>query len=446
MMLDAVRNAFRLPDLRRRLLFTLGILVVYRFAAHIPVPGVNLAALNELFQANQLLGFLNMLSGGALNYFSVLAMGVYPYITAQIIVQLLTPIIPQLAALQKEGDAGRKKLNQYTILLTIPMAALNAFGQASLLAQPTSGGVPVLSEFGFRQYPLQTLSIIVTMTAGTMFAMWLGQLITEQGIGNGISIIIFGGIIAGMPQNLQRSYVQGGVLEVLTFLVITVLTVAVIVVVQEGQRRIPVQYGKRVRAMRGNRLMVVGGQNTYIPLRVNSAGMIPLIFASSFLIFPSTIASYFVNSPVPFVSTVATWVNRVFNPNYNPYWILYFILVIAFTYFYTDVVFRQQNLSETLQRQGGFIPGIRPGPNTDRYLNRVLSRITLVGALFLGTVAVLPWLVHLVIGQAGGSRSATSTLLISSTGLLIVVGVVLDTMKQLEAQLLMRHYEGFIRR
>jgi preprotein translocase subunit SecY len=445
-MLDAVRNAFRLPDLRRRLLFTLGILVIYRFAAHIPVPGVNLTALSDLFQSNQLLGFLNMLSGGALNYFSVMALGVYPYITAQIIVQLLTPIIPQLAALQKEGDAGRKRLNQYTVLLTIPMAALNAFGQASLLSQPSSSGVPVLSKFGFNQYPVQTLSIIITLTAGTMLAMWLGQLITEQGIGNGISIIIFGGIIAGMPQNLQRSYVEGGIIEVFTFLLITVVTVAAIVVVQEGQRRIPVQYGKRVRAMRGNRLMVVGGQNTYVPLRVNSAGMIPLIFASSFLIFPSTIASYFVNSAVPFVSSVATFVNRVFNPNYNMYWILYFILVIAFTYFYTDVVFRQQNLSETLQRQGGFIPGIRPGPNTDRYLTRVLSRITLVGAVFLGTVAILPWLVHLVMGQGGASRAATSTLLISSTGLLIVVGVVLDTMKQLEAQLLMRHYEGFIRR
>jgi preprotein translocase subunit SecY len=445
-MLEAVRNAFRLPDLRRRILFTLGILVIYRFAAHIPVPGVNLDALGELFQGNQLLGFLNMLSGGALNYFSVMAMGVYPYITAQIIVQLLTPIIPQLAALQKEGDAGRRKLNQYTILLTIPMAALNAFGQASLLAQPSSASVPVLSQFGFSQYPLQTLAIIITLTAGTMLAMWLGQLITEQGIGNGISIIIFGGIIAGMPQNIQRSYVQGGVIEVLTFLVITVLTVAVIVVVQEGQRRIPVQYGKRVRAMRGNRLMVVGGQSTYVPLRVNSAGMIPLIFASSFLIFPSTIASYFVNSPVPFVQSVSTFVNRIFSPNNNIYWILYFVLVVAFTYFYTDVIFRQQNLAESLQRQGGFIPGIRPGPNTDRYLNRVLSRITLVGALFLGGVAILPWLVHLVLGQGGASRAATSSLLISSTGLLIVVGVVLDTMKQLEAQLLMRHYEGFIRR
>ena len=447
-MIDAVRNAFRLPDLRRKLLVTLGILVIYRFASHVPVPGVNAQALAQIFESNQLLGFLNLLSGGALSNFSVMAMGVYPYITASIILQLLIPIIPALEALQKEGEAGRNKLNRYTVLLTIPLAALQAFGQSTLLAQPTSaGGAAVLSKFGFGQYPLETLTIIVTLTAGTMLAMWLGQLITEQGIGNGISIIIFGGIVAAMPQNIQRTWVQGGFVELAVFLLVTVLTVAIIVVVQEGQRRIPVQYGKRVRAMRGNRLMVVGGQSTHVPLRVNSAGMIPLIFAGSFLIFPSTIASYFVNSSIPFVSTVASAVNRIFSPQYNIYWILYFLLVIAFTYFYTDVIFRQQNLSETLQRQGPFIPGIRPGPNTERYLNRVLGRITLVGALFLGFVAILPWLVHLLFGGgSAASRAATSTLLISSTGLLIVVGVVLDTMKQLEAQLLMRHYEGFIRR
>lgn len=445
-MIEAVRNAFRLPDLRRKLLITLGILVIYRLASHIPVPGVNRVALSEIFNQNQLLGLLNLLSGGALSNFSVMAMGVYPYITASIIIQLLVPIIPALQEMQKEGEAGRNRLNQYTNYLTIPLAMLQAFGQSSLLAQASGGGVPVLAEFGFASYPLTTLVILFSLTAGTMLAMWLGQIITEQGIGNGVSIIIFGGIVAAMPQNIQRTAVQGGFVQLLVFALVTVLTVAVIVLVQEGQRRIPVQYGKRVRAMRGNRLMVVGGQSTHVPLRVNSAGMIPLIFASSFLIFPSTIASYFVNSTVPFVRTVASGVYNFFTPDNAWYWIMYFLLVIAFTYFYTDVIFRQQNLSETLQRQGGFIPGIRPGFNTERYLNRVLSRITLVGALFLGSVAILPWIVHLIFGGAGASRAATSTLLISSTGLLIVVGVVLDTMKQLEAQLLMRHYEGFIKK
>ena len=295
-MLEAVRNAFRLPDLRRKLLITLGILVIYRLMAHIPVPGVNREALSTIFQSNQLLGLLNLLSGGALQNFSVMAMGVYPYITASIIIQLLIPIVPAWQELQKEGEAGRNKLNQYTNWLTIPLALLQAFGQASLLAQSGSSSVgPVLTKFGFGSYPLETVVILASLTAGTMIAMWLGQIITQQGIGNGISIIIFGGIIAAMPQNVVNTTVQGGFLQLLVFLIITVLTVAIIVVVQEGQRRIPVQYGKRVRAMRGNRLMVVGGQSTHVPMRVNSAGMIPLIFASSMLIFPSTIASYFVN-------------------------------------------------------------------------------------------------------------------------------------------------------
>ncbi len=445
-MIEAVRNAFRLPDLRRKLLITLGILVIYRLTSHIPVPGVDRGALAQIFQSNQLLGLLNLLSGGALQNFSVMAMGVYPYITAQIIIQLLMPIIPQLDALGKEGEAGRNKLNQYTNYLTIPMAALQAFGQSSILAasNATQSGA-VLKEFGFGQYPLATISILATLVAGTMLAMWFGQLITQEGIGNGISIIIFGGIIAAMPQNIQRTWVEGGLGELIVFLAVTVLTVVVIVVVQEGQRRIPVQYGKRVRAMRGNRLMVVGGQSTHVPLRVNSAGMIPLIFASSFLIFPSTIASYFTYSSVTWIASVANFIYKFFSPSGNLYWILYFVLVIAFTYFYTDVVFRQQNLADSLQKQGGFVPGIRPGQNTEVYLNRVMQRITLVGALFLGLVAILPWITHLIFG-GGASRAATSTLLISSSGLLIVVGVVLDTMKQLEAQLLMRHYEGFIRR
>lgn len=436
-MLSAVRNALRLPDLRTKILITLGILAIYRLAAHVPLPGVNQAVLSQLFSENTLLGFLDMLSGGALANFSVLAAGVYPYITAQIIIQLLIPIIPSLQAIAKEGEQGQRKINRITIYLTIPMAALQAFGQGTILYR--SGG---LSAFGFTADSwLPTITIIVSMVAGTMFAIWLGQLITEQGIGNGISLIIFGGIIAQMPQSIAQLIQtrQYGLLAI--FVLITVVTIAVIVFVQEGQRRIPVQYGKRVRAMRGNRLMVVGGQSTFIPLRVNSAGMIPLIFAQSLLLFPGTIASYFQNIE-GWVGQVAQALTQFFSPNNNPYWILYFLLVIAFTYFYTDVIFRQQNLPETLQRQGGFIPGIRPGKRTEDYLNAVLGRITFAGAIFLGLVAIMPWLVGLLTGQNVGS---STTLLVSSAGLLIVVGVVLDTMKQLEAQLLMRHYEGFIR-
>ncbi|MCC7354761.1 MAG: preprotein translocase subunit SecY [Anaerolineae bacterium] len=435
-MIQAVRNAFRLPDLRNKLLYTFLILVVYRLAAHVPVPGVNAAGLRQLFEGNQLLGMLDLFSGGALSNFSVMAMGVYPYITAQIIITLLQPIIPRLQELAKEGEAGRAKLNQYTHWLTVPLALLNAYGQASILAASSQGGVSVLSNFSLRDNPLPTLATLATLTAGTMFAIWLGELISEQGIGSGISIIIFGGIVAQVPQRIGQLLISNPT-SLIFFVLITVVTVAAIVIVQEGQRRIPVQYGRRVRAMRGNRLMMVGGQSTHIPLRVNSAGMIPLIFAQSILLFPGTIASYFVYSATPWVAQVATAISNFFNPRSSAYWLIYFVMVIGFTYFYTDVVFRQQNLADSLQKQGGFIPGIRPGKRTEEFLNSVLSRITLVGAVFLGVVAILPWLARDV--------TETQTLLITSTGLLIVVGVVLDTMKQLEAQLLMRHYEGFIR-
>jgi preprotein translocase subunit SecY len=433
-MLEALRNAFKLPDLRRRLLFTFGILIIFRLAAHIPVPGVDREALAQLFAGNQLLGFLNMLSGGAMENFSVVAMGVYPYITASIIMQLLVPIVPALEQLTKEGEQGRQKINQYTFWLTIPLAALQAFAQASFLNSSLAGTSAPLLRFGLFDYPLETITVIITLTAGTMFAMWLGNLITEMGIGNGVSIIIFGGIIAGVPQNVAQ-LLAGGQTGALIFLVLlTIITVTGIVIIQEGHRRIPVQYGKRVRGQR-----IYGGQSTYIPMRVNSAGMIPLIFASSILIFPSSIAQVFQTSQTGWVRSIANAVYSVFNPGGGSYWVLYFLLVVAFTYFYTDVVFRQQNLPETLQRQGGFIPGIRPGRRTEEYLNGVLQRITLVGAVFLGLVAILPFFAQLATGVAQGQ------LIITSTGLLIVVGVVLDTMKQLEAQLLMRHYEGFIR-
>ncbi len=432
-MLQAVRNALRLPDLRKKIIFTLVVLVIYRLAAHIPVPGVNLDALRRVFQSNQLLGFLDMFSGGAMSNFSVMAMGVYPFITAQIVLQLLQPIIPALEQLAKEGEAGRQKTNMITHLLTIPLAFLQGLAQTTLLAQPTSSGGAVISNFGLNaENWLPTLATLLTLTAGTMFAIWLGSLIDEQGIGNGLSIIIFGGIVAGIPQHVGQLWVANP-WSVVVFAIITAITVVGIVMVQEGQRRIPVQYAKRVR---GNK--IYGGQSTHIPLQVNSAGMIPLIFAVSIIMFPGVIASYFVNAQVDVVRSIATFVYRVFDSNGPVYWILYFVLVVGFTYFYTDVIFRQQNLPEALQRQGGFVPGIRPGVRTAEYLGGVLRRITMVGALFLGLVAVLPYLVKPFVG--------TSQMLVTSTGLLIVVGVVLDTMKQLEAQLLMRHYEGFIRK
>jgi preprotein translocase subunit SecY len=431
-MIEALRNAFRLRDLRRKMLITFLILVIYRLAAHIPVPNIKAELLADVFATNPLLSLLDMMSGGAMSSFSVMAMGVSPYITATIVMQLLQPIIPALEELANEGEAGRNKINQYTYFLTVPLCALQAF---SLGSQMKVQGV--VTNFGLSGANfLPTLTTVITMTAGTMFAIWLGELITEQGIGQGLSIIILGGIVARVPQRVG-AMMTTDVRGLIVFLITTAVTVLVIVTVQEGQRRIPVQYGKRVLAMRGNRLRIAGGQSTHVPLRVNSAGMIPLIFAQSIMLFPGLIASFFTNSGVSWVKSMATSIYNLFNTQGSIYWVMYFFLVVGATYFYTDVVFQQQNLAENLKKQGGFIPGIRPGKRTEDYLNGVLRRITLVGAVFLGLVAILPWLVKDV--------TETSTMLITSSGLLIVVGVVLDTMRQLEAQLLMRHYEGFIK-
>ena len=435
-MLEALRNAFRLRDIRRRLLFTLGILVVFRLASHVPLPNVDPEAMRKVFESNQLLGLFDLFSGGAMSRFSVMALGVYPYITAQIILQLLTPLIPALNELSKEGEAGRDKLNQYQYYITIPLAALQAYTQAQLLAG--SGGV--ISNWGFREHFLPTLSTIITLTAGTLLAVWMGELVNEFGVGQGLSIIIFGNIVARVPGQIG-SLLVNDIRGLLFFVLITIVTVLVIVVIQEGQRRIPVQYGKRVLAMRGNRLRVAGGQSTHIPLRVNTAGMIPLIFASSILLFPGVIAQFFVNSETAWVASLSTTLVKVSNGQSDLYYLFYFLMVVGFTYFYTDVIFQQQDLPGSLQKQGGFIPGIRPGRRTYEYLNSVMRRITLVGAVFLGGVAVMPWLVKIT-----GLAENPGQMLITSSGLLIVVGVVRDTMKQLEAQLLMRHYEGFIKR
>ncbi len=447
-MIQALRNALALPDLRRKLFYTLLILVVYRLAAHVPVPGVDQEALQQLLGGtggtSQLFNLLDLLSGGAVANFSVMANGVYPYITAQIILQLLQPIIPALERVAEEGEAGRRKINQWTYYLAIPLALLQAFGQARVFSAGAGGGAPVLPNFGFSppENILPTVAVLVAMTGGTMFAIWLGDLITEQGIGNGLSLIIFSGIVSRMPQNMARIWTQAqaregggvgmGVLMLGIVLAIMAVTMFVIVVVQEGERRIPVQYGKRVRGIK----MYAGG-STHIPLRVNTAGMIPLIFAQSFLTFPAVIAQFFVASENTGVAQFAQGVTSFFSGQSPWYGLLYFLAVVGLTYFYTDIMVQQQDLPGALQRQGGFIPGIRPGKRTATYINSVYRRITLVGALFLGGVAVLPYVADLFL--------QTRVLLLTSSGLLIVVGVVLDTMRQLEAQLLMRHYEGFIK-
>jgi len=449
-MIQAVRSAFALPDLRKKILYTFLILAIYRLFAHVPVPGVNSEALNQIFQSNQLLGLLDLLSGGALATFSIMAMGVYPYITASIIIQLLTPIIPALENLQKEGEQGRNRLNQYTWYLTVPLAVLQAYGQAVIMTQ-ISGGVPILDNFGFADAPLTTVTILITMTAGTLFAVWLGELISEQGIGNGTSIIILGGIVTRLPQNLLNLIVGEQWVTLILFAIITTITVFGIVIIQEGKLMIWVQYSSRTLGQRGGRLRQTRSVRTHIPLRVNMAGMIPLIFAQSIMVFPSTVASYFLpasGSPEGFVQTAAYWVNQIFNPQYDIYWPLYFLMVVFFTYFYTNVIFEQQNMAENLRKQGASIPGIRPGKRTEGYLTQKVRRITLVGALFLGLVAILPWLVDLFAGLLPGTVGVTGSnvMLISSTGLLITVGVVLDTMRQLEAQLQMRHYDKFLRK
>jgi len=431
-LLQAMLDAFRLPDLRRRLLFTGAMLVVFRVIAHVPLPGVDAEKLGQIFQQNALLGMLDMFSGGAMRNFSVAAMGVYPYITATIIMQLMQPVIPRLQMLAQEGEAGRNKINRITHWLVIPLAGIAGYGQLALLQRQ---GV-VASADG-----LATAAMVFSMIAGTMFLVWLGELITEYGIGNGISIIIFGGIVAGYWQMVGEGLLagqQGQVMGIVVYVLIALVTVVLIVLFTEAHRRIPVQYARTT--FRGGRMYRQSG-GTHIPLRVNSAGMIPLIFAMSMVLFPGMIASYFAN-PTGADPNLANHIMNIFSPTAPLplglfYWMLYFGLVIFFAFFYTMVIFQQQDLPGTLQRQGGFIPGIRPGKNTSTYLNHVITRITAVGAFFLAFVAIIPFLAREV--------SDVQVIQLSSMGLLIVVGVVLDTMKQVEAQLTMRRYEGFIR-
>ena len=434
-MIGAAINSFRIPDLRQKILFTAAMLVVFRFIDNVPVPGVDLEALQSLFETNQLIGMLDLFSGGALSSFSIAAMGVYPYITAQIIVQLMVPVIPRLQEIANEGESGRHKLNQWTHWLTVPLAFLQSFGTVQFINATSQQ--PILANFGFDRNPLGTVAILVSMTAGTMLLIWIGELITQQGIGNGISIIIFGGIVAELPQAAWRALatgVDGGRLMALAvFVLLGLATTFAIVFVYEGQRRIPVQYAKRLR---GNRWY--GGGTTHIPLRVNSAGMIPLIFASSIMIFPGTVASYFLGAQNDFVAGFARTVYDLFYlGNSWLYWALYFMMVVVFTFFYALVLFEQQKIAETLQKHGGFIPGIRPGERTAEQIDYVLTRVTVIGAAYLTVICLLP---ELLVSYAA------LPFYFCGTSLLIVVSVTMDTVAQVHGHLLAHQYEGLVKK
>jgi preprotein translocase subunit SecY len=417
-MFSWLANAWRVPELRNRVLFTAMILAVYRLGSWIPAPGVNSETIDNFFsgQGGTVLGLLNLFSGGALSQFSLFALGIMPYVTASIILQLLTVVIPRLAELQKEGEAGYAKITQYTRYLTVVLAAAQGTGYAFLFrsegALDASGGQLVL--------------IVVSLTASTTLLMWMGELITKRGVGNGISILIFASILVGAPLGI-RAWWNGGPMEKLFFPLIAIGIVAAVVFVQEGQRRIPIQYAKRMVGRR----MTAGG-STYLPLRVNMAGVIPIIFAAAILAFPPTIATYFPAS--------RDFVNEWFQPGDWIYLFFEGVMIVVFTYFYTAVQFNPIDQAANLRQHGGYIPGIRPGPPTAAYLDRVLSRLTLPGALFLALVAVLP---SLFIRYGGFSQASAGAL--GGTSVLIAVGVALDTMRQMESQMMMRSYEGFLK-
>lgn len=440
-LLQACVDAFRQPDLREKLLFTFALLAVFRFVAAVPIPNVNAQALKYIFTSSgsaSVLGFLNVFSGGALKQMSIAAMGVYPYITASIIMQLLTPMVPRLQALNKEGEQGRNQIQLYTHYLTVPLALFQGYAQLQIIHNTSTPSGPAISHVGlYGSDLLPTAAMLASMLAGSLFLVWLGELITDKGIGNGISLIIFTGIVAGMPSLLGSIGISGtgvGISRLAVLIVVVLLLIIAIVYFQEAERRVPVQYAKSV--FRSGRMYRQSGQS-FIPLKVNAAGMIPLLFAYSIGIFPGFLANFFQGSASGAVRTVAAWIQTATDPRGGLYQLFVFVLVMGFTFFYTMVVFQQQNLAENLQKQGGFVPGIRPGRPTQEYVTRVVTRITWAGAVFLGLVSVVPFFATRFTGN--------TQFTISATAFLIVVGVVIDTMKQLEAQLLMRNYEGFIR-
>jgi len=423
-----VLTAFKIKELRNKIFITLIIVVIFRIASHIPVSGVDLIALQNLFASNQFLGLLDIFSGGTLANFSIISLGLNPYINASIIIQLLTMIIPSLEALSKEGEYGRQMINQYTRYLCVPLAVLQSIGMFVLLKNQG-----VLSQ----TTPIQIAAIVVGMSAGTVFLMWLGELITEYGIGNGISLIIFAGIVTRVPVVLTQTVSvldQTQTLNILLFLGLAVLVVAGVVFINEGRRQITIAYARRFIAGKEGG----SGAQTYLPLRVNQAGVIPIIFAVSLVLIPSFAGSFLANQSQPQLSFLGRILAANFNPGSLVYNLVYFALVVGFTFFYTAVIFNPTKVADEIKKYGGFVPGIRPGSQTAAFLNYIMVRITFAGALFLGAIAILPSIASQITG--------IQTLILGGTGLLIVVSVILDTAKQFESKLIERSYEVFAKR
>ncbi|HAI74196.1 MAG TPA: preprotein translocase subunit SecY [Candidatus Moranbacteria bacterium] len=424
-MLNKITQIFKIKELRNKIFFILALLVVFRLAANVPIPGVDQERLRMFFENNQLFGLLNLFSGRGLSSISLVMLGVGPYITSSIIMQLLTMIVPKLEKIYKEeGEAGRQKFNQWTRWATVPLAAMQTFGMIALFR--SQGIIATNNAMGM-------ISMVIIATAGTIFLMWLGELITEKGVGNGVSLIIFAGIVSGIPSALAGMAATADSSQIFTYLILGAILIAAIsavVFMTEGQRNMPVSYAKRIK---GNKMY--GGTSTHLPLRINQAGVIPIIFALSIMLFPGMIAGFLVKSSNSVIAGIATGASALFSPSSWFYWFFYFILVVAFTYFYTAVVFDPHKISESLQKQGGYILGIRPGKNTAEYLYRIMNRITLSGAVFLGLIAILPFFVQ--------SFTNIGSISIGGTGLLIVVSVVIETIKQIQGQLAMRDYESF---
>ncbi len=420
-------NAFKIEELRRKILITCILIVIFRIIAHIPVGGVDLQALRALFSGNQFLGLLDIFSGGTLANFSIISLGLNPYINASIVIQLLTLIYPKLEELSKEGEYGRQKITQYTRILTLPLSFIQAFAMFTLLKNQ---GIILPNN------PIQMVSIIVGMVAGTIFLMWIGELITEYGIGNGISLLIFAGIVSRLPVVLTQTASIFDQLQIFNLLIFSGLGLSVvfgIVFINEARRQITIQYARRFAGGRET-----GGAQTYLPLRVNQAGVIPIIFAVSLVLVPTFAGEYLRQLPNPQLAFFGRFLTSNFDPNGIIYNLLYFLLVVGFTYFYTAVIFNPQKIADEIKKNGAFIPGIRPGSATASYLNYILVRITVAGALFLGTVAILPSVVSQITG--------ITTLIVGGTGLLIVVSVIMDTAKHFESKLVERSYEGFLRK